>query len=109
MKQQTRSAAILTVYNAPGMTKSRRQEVATWIRWMATRVAGDFTAGAKKVPKAASFRFASTRTILTLKSPNKYSAKGRRDIAAWLRRHAKFLEQHGNQFSKRFTGRYLYA
>ena len=46
--------------------------------------------------------------ILTVKDGHKMTRKGRKDIAAWLRRQASFLERHGDQFSGRFTARYLY-
>jgi len=36
--------------------------------------------------------------------------KGRRQIAAWLRRHADLLVKEGKNYtSGRFTGRYLYT
>ena len=47
--------------------------------------------------------------ILTIKDADKMSKRGRKEVAAWLRRHAKYLEQHGQAYSSRFTGRYLYA
>lgn len=34
--------------------------------------------------------------------------RGRRQIAAWLRRQAKFLERHGDELAPRFTARWLY-
>lgn len=47
--------------------------------------------------------------ILTIKHPGKMSAKGRREIAAWLRRHASMLVKHGKEYTDgRFIGRYLY-
>jgi len=97
----TKSAAILTVYNAPGMTKHRRLAIAEWLRAKALCLLH------REI--SARERFLATRTLLTLRAPTKYSAKGRRDIAAWLRMHAKYLEQHGTNYSKRFTARYLYA
>ena len=33
---------------------------------------------------------------------------GKRDIANWLRRQARFLEGHGHEFAKKFTARYMY-
>lgn len=102
MTTKSTSAAILTIYNAPGMTKQRRWQVVGWLRRAARAVHYN-------VHMERHTRFRQTRTLLTLKDYDNYSSKGRRDIAAWLRRHAKFLEQHGNQYSKRFTGRYLYA
>lgn len=46
--------------------------------------------------------------IITIKDAAKMTARGRRDIARWLRRHASFLERHASEFSARFTARYLY-
>lgn len=37
------------------------------------------------------------------------TAKGRRQIAAWLRKHAAWLEKEGSNYSKRFRGRYFCA
>lgn len=37
------------------------------------------------------------------------SVKGRKDIATWLRKQAKFLEQHGKEFSKTCRSRYIYT
>jgi hypothetical protein len=34
--------------------------------------------------------------------------KGRKSIAAWLRRQAAFLEKHNKELSARFVARYLY-
>ena len=47
--------------------------------------------------------------IITIKQPGKMTPKGRRDIAAWLRRHAEMLVKEGKNYTEgRFTGRYLY-
>jgi hypothetical protein len=46
--------------------------------------------------------------ILTIRDAAQMSRRGRKAIANWLRRHARFLESHGSDFSRRFTGRYLY-
>lgn len=48
-----------------------------------------------------------THAILTLRGADKWSAKGRRDIAAWLRDRARDLEQHGDQLAGTFRARYL--
>ena len=47
--------------------------------------------------------------IVTIKDAPSMTKRGRRQIAAWLRKHADWLEQDGDKYSKRFTGRYLYA
>lgn len=46
--------------------------------------------------------------IVTIKEADRMSAKGRKAVAAWLRRQADFLEKHGKEYSTRFTARYLY-
>jgi len=47
--------------------------------------------------------------IITIHDAPNMTRRGRKHIAAWLRRQAEFLEQDGDKFSKRFTARYLYA
>jgi hypothetical protein len=47
--------------------------------------------------------------VLTIKRAPAMTKKGRKDIAAWLRRQANMLLRHGDQYSEtRFTARYLY-
>lgn len=46
--------------------------------------------------------------ILTVKDAPKMTRQGRKNIASWLRRQARFLEEHGPEFAGRFTARYLY-
>jgi len=46
--------------------------------------------------------------ILTIKRAARMTPRGRKDIAAWLRRQASFLEKHAKEYSERFTARYLY-
>lgn len=45
--------------------------------------------------------------IITVRDADNMTTKGRKAIAAWMRQQADFLEQHGKEFSKRFTARYL--
>ena len=47
--------------------------------------------------------------ILTIHDAPHMSLKGRKAIAAWLRMHAKYLLRYGPEYSKRFTGRFLYS
>lgn len=49
--------------------------------------------------------------ILTIKKPGDMSAKGRTDIAAWLRRQARNLVRYGKKYNDtgNFTARYLYG
>lgn len=46
--------------------------------------------------------------IVTIRDAGKMTPKGRRAVAKWLRQHAEMLTKHGRNYSKRFTGRYLY-
>jgi hypothetical protein len=47
--------------------------------------------------------------VLTIHEPGRMTARGRRDIVAWLRRQAAYFLRHGEQYSEtRFTARYLY-
>lgn len=47
---------------------------------------------------------------MSIDKPGKMSAKERRDIAAWLRRHADHLMKHGKEYTEgRFTGRFTYV
>jgi hypothetical protein len=47
--------------------------------------------------------------IVTIKSADEMTPKGRKEIAAWLRMHANYLTKYGDKYSGRFIGRYLYA
>jgi hypothetical protein len=46
--------------------------------------------------------------VLTIKDGSQMTPEGRRSIAAWLRRQAKFFEKEGDQYADRFRARYLY-
>jgi hypothetical protein len=46
--------------------------------------------------------------VITIKEVPEMSKRGRREVAAWMRKQADFLESDGKSFSKRFTARYLY-
>jgi hypothetical protein len=46
--------------------------------------------------------------VLTIKDADKMTEEGRRSVAKWLRRQARFLEEHGTDYSTRFRARYLY-
>lgn len=47
--------------------------------------------------------------VLTIFRADEMTDEGRRDIARWLRRHANLLVKEGDNYSTRFTGRYLYT
>ncbi|MDO8596407.1 MAG: hypothetical protein Q7R45_07270 [Sulfuricaulis sp.] len=53
-------------------------------------------------------RKGKSAAILTVHGAGKMTPKGRRAIAGWLRKHAAMLVKYGNNYSRRFTGRYLY-
>ena len=55
-----------------------------------------------------SQRVERSAAIVTIKDAPSMSKRGRRAIATWLRKHANWLEQDGDKYSKRFVGRYLY-
>lgn len=46
--------------------------------------------------------------IITIKDAANMSPKGRKAIAAWMRRQAEFLEKHAKELSPTFRARYLY-
>jgi hypothetical protein len=46
--------------------------------------------------------------IVTIRRAQDMTAKGRRDIASWLRMHANHILKHGGNYSPRFTGRFTY-
>lgn len=47
--------------------------------------------------------------IITIISPGKMTKRGRKDIAAWLQRHAKMLVKDGDKYTEgRFIGRFMY-
>lgn len=46
--------------------------------------------------------------IVTIRRAKDMSPRGRKDIAAWLQMHAKHILKHGDNYSPRFTGRFIY-
>ena len=46
--------------------------------------------------------------VMTVFDAARMTKRGRKAVAAWLRRQAGFLDAHGADFSGRFTARYLY-
>jgi hypothetical protein len=48
--------------------------------------------------------------VLTIKAASNMTDEGRREIAAWLRRQAKHLIKHGEEYTEgNFRARYLYT
>lgn len=60
----------------------------------------------KKRTKSKKLKAAA---VLTVRDAGNMTAQGRRAIAAWLRRNARFLEEHGKDWDKDFVARYLYS
>lgn len=50
-----------------------------------------------------------TAAVLTVHRAPDMTKPGRRKIAAWLRRLADDLEQHGELFAKKFIARYRFT
>lgn len=46
--------------------------------------------------------------VLTIHRASQFTPAGRRRIVDWLRRQAKFLSAHSDQYATRYTARYLY-
>jgi hypothetical protein len=49
-----------------------------------------------------------TAATLTIFEGARMTMSGRREIANWMRRQANFLENHGDELSKRYSARYKY-
>jgi hypothetical protein len=45
---------------------------------------------------------------VVVNSPDVMTPQGRRDIATWLRRQAKFLEKHGDEMAKTYMATYWF-
>lgn len=63
---------------------------------------------AKKVTKRDDGFGREAARVVILRGSD-MTPRGRREIAAWLRRQAKFLENHGDEMASRFTARWLYG
>lgn len=46
--------------------------------------------------------------VLTIKDADKMTPKGRKEVAAWIRQRADFLEKHGANLGPRFRTRYVF-
>lgn len=55
----------------------------------------------RQVPKKSA-------AVLTIKDAAKMTDSGRHAVSLWLRRQASMLDRLGDQYSGRFTARYLY-
>ena len=49
-----------------------------------------------------------TAAVLTINDAAKWTARGRKRVACWLIQQAKFLVNHGKDFSGTFRARYIY-
>jgi hypothetical protein len=50
----------------------------------------------------------SSAAILTIFDASNMTNKGRRDISTWLKKQAEYLTKEADQFSKRYTARFIY-
>lgn len=57
---------------------------------------------------SAGIQVEKRAAILTIFDAPAMTKRGRKQIAAWMRKQADFLEKHGQEYAKRFTARYLY-
>ena len=55
-----------------------------------------------------SERSAHAAAVFTIHDASSMTPKERRELATWLRDHADMLVRDGKNYSKRFTGRYMY-
>lgn len=46
--------------------------------------------------------------VITIKDAGKMTKKGRREVAAWLRKTADTLVKYGDELAPTFRARYLY-
>ena len=60
--------------------------------------------GGYRVKKKAT----KTAAVVTVYGADKMTPKGRKLVAAWLRKQAGFVEKYGWWLSRRFTARYIY-
>ena len=49
-----------------------------------------------------------TAAILTIIDAANFSARGKKSVAAWLRRQANRLERSNKKMTKRYRARYIY-
>ena len=45
--------------------------------------------------------------VLSIRQASKMTKRGRRQVAAWIRKEADFLEEFGEQLSDNFRSRYI--
>lgn len=98
--------ARVTVYGASEMTPTRRREVAAWLK----RHASDLIRRGLNYPK----RFTETWMaheddpivrVAFFATPS-MSPTGRKQIADWLRQHARDLMKGGDNYAPHFIGRF---
>lgn len=46
--------------------------------------------------------------VVTIKDAGKMTKKGRREVAAWLRKTAETLTKYGDELAPTFRARYIY-
>jgi hypothetical protein len=63
---------------------------------------------AMRITKGKPPQKAKRAAVLTIRDADKLSKRGRKDIAAWLRNHARWLEKYGDQYGKELRAGYNY-
>ena len=65
----------------------------------------------KKKPRKGGGKPYRAAATITVRDPGGMTASGARNVAAWMRRQAGFLEKHRADLTtgSRFRARYLYA
>lgn len=62
------------------------------------------------MPSARKSRKERSAAVVTIKAPGRMTARGRRDIATWLRQQAAHLLRHGKDYTEgTFRGRFIYT
>ena len=59
--------------------------------------------------KSTKVETEKSAAVLTIKDAGEMTKRGRKNVADWLRRQAKFLEEDGHVYAPRFRARYLYV
>jgi hypothetical protein len=103
------AVAVLTLRGVADMHADTRQDMATWIRGQATQLIKkgmDYTPGfhGRFYPLDKP---QETGAFLTIRQAAKWTPAGRRMIAEWLRKQARALLKHGDDYAKRFRARYM--
>jgi hypothetical protein len=103
------AVAVLTLRGVPGMHPDTRHDMVTWIREQATQLVKhgtDYSPGFHgrfyPIDKPQE-----TGAFLTIRKAARMTPAGRRTIAEWLRKHARWLLKDGDNYDNRFVARYM--